>query len=64
MESEGKILVSSPSHSKVSATHTHVDDEQGYEFPSEGFSFTGRTPSLSYPEFSEPIFPHGYIYLA
>jgi hypothetical protein len=50
MDSEGEIPTSSLSHSEVSATHTpHVDDEQGYEFPPEGFPFTGRVPSHTLP---------------
>jgi len=61
MESESETPISSPGHSEVSTTHTpHVDDE----FPLEGFPYTGRVMSLSYPETSGPMLPHGYINLA
>ena len=65
MDSKGEIPVSSPGHSKVSTTHTpHIDDEQGYGFPPEGFPYTGRVSSLTYPETSGPMLPHGYTTLA
>lgn len=50
MESKGEIPISSLSQSEVSATHTpQVGNEQPYELPLEGFPFTGRVSSLSYP---------------
>ena len=64
MELEGEIPTYSPGHPKVSATHTpHVDDE-GYEFPLEGFLFVGRIPYLTLPETSGPMFSPGYTTLA
>lgn len=45
--------------------HTpHVDDEQEYDFPPEGFPYTVGVPSLTFPETSGPMFPHGYTTLA
>ena len=65
MDSEGKIPISSLGYSKVFTTHTpHVDDEEGYEFPPEGFPFTGRVPSLTLPETSGPMLSPGYTTLA
>jgi len=65
MDSAGEIPTSSLGHLEVFATHIpHVDDEQGYEFPPEGFPFMGRVPSLILPETSGPMFPHGYTTLA
>jgi len=64
MVSKGEVPVSSLIQSEVSATHTpHVGDDQGYKFPLEGFPFIIRDSSLSYPDFSDPILPHGYTSL-
>jgi len=65
IELEGEIPTSYPCHSEVSATHNpHVDDEKGYEFPIEGFPYIGRVSSLTFPETSRPMLPHGYTTLA
>lgn len=65
MESEGEIPVSSPIQLEVSGTHTpQVGDEKPYEFPPEGFPYTGAISSSIYPEFSDPLLSHGYTFLA
>lgn len=64
MDSEGEIPTSARGHLKVSTTHTpHVDEEKEYDFPPEGFPFTGRVPSQTLLETSGPMLQHGYTTL-